>query len=406
MDVFLARQPIFDRNMNVYAYELLFRSGGGNNFYDAADQEQASTEVLTSGFFSMDIAQVASGKRVFVNFTQELLLAGLAHLLPKELLTVEILETVEPTPAVVQVCAKLVEAGYSLALDDFVFAKKFQPLIALADIIKFDFLNTTRQQRERLVRAELPRSVRILAEKVETQTMFAEATELGCAYFQGYFFSKPVILKGKNIAHSQVARLQLLQEIQKNELDWVKLEEIFRREVGLSYKLLKYINSPVFGLRGEVASIAHAMILLGQREMVKWLMLVVFRSLGEQSPDEVVAAAVIRARFGELLAQQTRLPVEPSTVFLTGMFSLLDVFLGCSIEEIAREIRIDVKVLAVLTGQPGPASDLHRLLLAYERGDWGLVISQAALFGLTGSDVARAYSESLAWYNRFSTVHA
>ena len=125
MDVFLARQPIFDRNMNVYAYELLFRRGGGQNFYDSTDQEQASTEVLTNGFFSMDILQVASGKRVFVNFTQDLLLSGLAHLLPKELLTVEILETVEPLPAVVQACVKLVEDGYSLALDDFVFAKKF-----------------------------------------------------------------------------------------------------------------------------------------------------------------------------------------------------------------------------------------------------------------------------------------
>ena len=129
MDVFLARQPIFDRNMNVYAYELLFRRGSGQNFFDAGDQELASTAVLTNGFFSMDILQVASGKRVFVNFTQELLLSGLAHLLPKELLTVEILETVEPVPAVVQACKKLAAAGYSLALDDFVFAKKFLPLI-------------------------------------------------------------------------------------------------------------------------------------------------------------------------------------------------------------------------------------------------------------------------------------
>ncbi len=404
MDVFLARQPIFDRNMNVYAYELLFRRGGGQNFFDAGDQELASTAVLTNGFFSMDILQVASGKRVFVNFTQELLLSGLAHLLPKELLTVEILETVEPVPAVVQACKKLAAAGYSLALDDFVFAKKFLPLIELADIIKVDFLNSTRQQRARLFGGQVPTSIKMLAEKVENQAMFDEAVTLGCVYFQGYFFSKPVILSGKNISHSQMARLQLLQEIKKSELEWANLEDIFRREVGLSYKLLKYINSSVFGLRGEVASISHAMKLLGQQEMVKWLTLMVFRALGEKNPDEIMATAVIRARFGELLAQQIELPVAPATVFLTGLFSLLDVFLGLSMRDIAREIQIDAKVRAVLTGESGPATDLHRLLLAYEKGDWLTVAALATLFGVQGSDVAKAYGESLVWYNRFLAV--
>ena len=406
MDVFLARQPIFDRNMNVYAYELLFRRGSGENFFDAVDQEKASTEVLTHGFFSMDIQQVASGRRVFVNFTQELLLSGLAHLLPKEFLTVEILETVEPVPAIVHACEKLVAAGYSLALDDFVFAEKYQPLINLADIIKLDYLNSTKQQRERLFRSQVPGRVRLLAEKVETQAMLDEAIASGCVYFQGYFFSKPVILHGKDIAHSQLARLQLMQEIQNSELDWTILEDVFRREVGLAYKLLKYINSPVFGLRGQVASIAHAMKMLGQREMAKWLMLMVFRSLGEQKPAEVMATAVIRARFGELLAQQVDFPVMPATVFLTGMFSLLDVFLGRPMEELIREMPIDDKVRAVLGGEPGPATDLHRLVLAYEKGDWPTVVSLAGVFGMKGSAVAKAYSGALAWYNQFTAVNA
>ena len=183
------------------------------------------------------------------------------------------------------------------------------------------------------------------------------------------------------------------------------MEEIFRREVGLSYKLLKYINSPVFGLRGQVSSIAQAMALLGQREMKKWLMLVVFRSLGEPKTDEIMATAVIRARFGELLAQRISLPVSSAMVFLTGMFSLLDVFLCSPMDEIVREIQIDEKIRAVLVGVPGPATELHRLLLSYERGDWLSVDNQAALFGLRGSDIAKAYSESLAWYNQFSAVN-
>jgi EAL and modified HD-GYP domain-containing signal transduction protein len=405
MDVFLARQPIFDRNMKVYAYELLFRRSGGHNFFDAANQEQASSEVLTNGFFSMDILQVTSGKRAFVNFTQELLLSGLAHLLPKELLTVEILETVEPLPQIIQACRQLAEAGYSLALDDFVFEQKYIPLIELADIIKVDFLNTTQQQRALLFREQATASVEMLAEKVETQAMYDEAIALGCKYFQGFFFSKPLILHGKAISHSQLARLQLLQEIKKNELEWNALEEIFRREVGLSYKLLKYINSPVFGLRGEVASIPHAMKLLGQKEMVKWLMLMVFRSIGEKKPDELMATAVIRARFGELLAQRIVLPVSPATVFLTGLFSMLDVFLGHPMVEIAREMPADSNVRSVLLGESGPATELHRLLLAYEKGDWLAVIALSALFGLPGQEVAKSYSEAIAWYNHFTAVN-
>lgn len=406
MDVFLARQPIFDRNLKVYAYELLFRQGSGYNFFDAANQELASNEVLTNGFFSMDILQVTSGKKAFVNFTQELLLSGLAHLLPKDLLTVEILETVEPLPEIIQACQQLAEAGYSLALDDFVFEQKYVPLIKLANIIKVDFLNTTKQQRALLFGGQVPASVEMLAEKVETQAMFDEAVALGCKYFQGFFFSKPLILQGKSISHSQLARLQLLQEIKKNELDWNALEEIFRREVGLSYKLLKYINSPVFGLRGEVSSIPHAMKLLGQKEMVKWLMLMVFRSIGDKKPDELMATAVIRARFGELLAQRVVLPVSPETVFLTGLFSLLDVFLGHPMMEIAQEMPTESKVRSVLLGEPSLATELHRLLLAYEKGDWLLVISLSALFGLKGKEVAKTYSEAIAWYNQFSAVNA
>lgn len=405
MDVFLARQPIFDRTRQVFAYELLFRRSNLNYFEAAYDQEQASAEVLSNGFFSMDILQVTSGKRAFVNFTDKLLLSGLAHLLPKEYLTVEILETVEPTTAVVDACKRLKAEGYQIALDDFVFAEKFQPLIELADIIKVDFLNTTLQQRDSLFFHQVPPHVKMLAEKVETPEMFQEAMALGCEYFQGYFFSKPLIVKGRDISHSQVARLQVLQEIRKNELDWSALEEIFRREVGLSYKLLKYINSPVFGLRGRVSSISHAMKLLGQEEMAKWLTLMVLRSVGENTLDEVMSTALIRARFGELLAQKLALSVAPPTVFLTGMFSLLDVFLGISMADVLKEIPIGAEIAGVLSGAPGTATDLHRLILAYEKSDWLTVVALAAMFGIKASDVAKTYGEALDWFNRFSAVH-
>lgn len=403
MDVFLARQPIFDRKQKVYAYELLFRSGS-RNFFDSLDREKATADVINNGFFSMDISQVTSGKRAFVNFTDDLLKSGAAHLLPKDLLTVEILETVEPDAEVIQSCKDLKLAGYQLALDDFIYEEKFRPLVELADIIKVDFMATTEKQMVALFRREITDTTRMLAEKIETKEMFDTAMALGCEYFQGYFFSKPVILTGKELSHSRLARLQILRELNRVELDVTVLDEIFRREVGLSYKLLKYVNSPVFGLRGRVSSIPHALNLLGQREMVKWLSLIILRSMGADKPEELMTTALVRARFGELLAQRTVLQCQAPTLFLAGMFSLLDVFLDRSMEEILRDVPFDEGVRRILTGQPGAATDLHHLTMSYEKGEWTTVDNLATKVGLEGERIPEAFSVALAWAKDLSAV--
>ena len=179
MDVFVARQPIFDREQTVYAYELLFRSGL-DNFFKHSDQDQASSKVIIDSFVSIDMKEMTGGKKAFINFTRDLLLEEYATILPKDVVVVEILENVEPDEEIVAACQKLKQAGYTVAMDDFVsYEEKFEPLINLTDIIKIDFIEADAEDRKALVEMFQPRGIKLLAEKVETKEEFDQAAEMG-----------------------------------------------------------------------------------------------------------------------------------------------------------------------------------------------------------------------------------
>ena len=236
METFVARQPIFTQQKEVHAYELLFRSGLENVFGDI-DGDQASAKVLVDGVMGMPT--LTGGKTAFVNFTQDLLLKDVAMLFPKEHVVVELLETVEPEESVVEACRRLKLQGYRLALDDFIFDAKFEPLIALADIIKVDFLLSGPEERRDLLGLIPNKSVEFLAEKVETAAEFDEAVELGYTYFQGYFFSKPEVLSRKEIPAFKFAYLQLIQAVRESDVDFSEIEGIVKGDVALTYKLLR-----------------------------------------------------------------------------------------------------------------------------------------------------------------------
>ena len=269
----VARQPIFDRTKNVVAYELLFRSSR-INLYEASDGNQATSTLLIDSYLNLGIDVVTGGKKAFINFTGELLTQEVAHLLPSETVVVEILETVEPDEEILAACRKLKEAGYTLALDDFVYEPRFEPLLAYADIVKIDFLNTEPAERAAIVsRSQGNSGIKFLAEKLETQAAFNEAVRLGYTYFQGYFFSKPVIIGRKRIPAATVSYMKLLQEIRAADMNVGRIEQIIKDEMSLSYRLFKYINSANFGMTREISSIRQAIALLGQQELLRWMTL-------------------------------------------------------------------------------------------------------------------------------------
>lgn len=400
MEIYVARQPIFNINQEVFAYELLYRSGV-NKFYSSLDGDQASSEVITNSFLLIGLETLTRGKKAFINFTKNLLENDVATLLPNEAIVVEILQDIEPDEKTLNACKKLKELGYLLALDDFSYDEKFLPLVDLIDIIKIDFLKTEKKEREAVIQKIGHRSnVSFLAQKVETRNEYIQAMKMGYSYFQGYFFSKPLILTGKDIPSFKIIYLKILQEINKKELDFDRLEEYIKMDVSLSYKLLKFINSLSFGFKTEIRSIKQALVLLGQKELSKWLSLIALKGIGDNKPDELIITTICRARFCELIAPKVGLKHRSSDLFLMGMFSLIDAFLDQQLSDILAELPISDDIKHALLGGKSRFRDVYELIIAYESGDWERLAAKATKLELEEIEVRESYLSSLDMSNQ------
>lgn len=396
MDVFVARQPIFDRWLEVAAYELFFRYGG-KDFYDHLDGDQASSRVITDSLFIIGLKKLTGGKRAFINFTKNLLLDEVATILPPELIAVEVLETVEPDEEIVAACDKLKQLGYMLVLDDFALKIKFNPLIEMADIIKVDFIDTDQEERKSLVDWFATKKLKFLAEKVESRGTYDEALNFGYTYFQGYFFSKPVVLSGRDLPSYKVNYIKMIHEINRPDPDIDRIEQVFKADVSLSYKLLRCINSAAFGLRSKVTSIKHALILMGLRELKKWVSLVVLLGLGEDKPQELLTLSIVRARFCELLAPLMGFKDRAPDLFMLGMFSLIDAFVDRSLSDILDEMPLSDEIKYALIGKGSTYSKVYDLVIAYEKGDWDHFSQLVADQKINEAELPKLYTESVEW---------
>ncbi|MCX5876576.1 MAG: HDOD domain-containing protein [Deltaproteobacteria bacterium] len=371
-NIFVARQPIFKRNKEVFAYELLFRSGLTNYFDPLQDGEEATSKVITNSFLLIGIATITEGKKAFINFSEEMLLQGYPSLFPKEIAVVEVLETVGATPEVVDACEKLVGAGYVLALDDFLYEDRFLPLIKLAKIIKFDIRQMSLPELERQAKIVSRHNVKLLAEKIETFEEFEATKKLGFDLFQGYFFSRPQIMEGRDIPGSKLHYLQVLKVIQDEDYDFAELAKFVSRDVSLAYKLLKYANSAYFARRQKLDSIEMAVAMLGQLTLRKWLSLMMLSYLADDKPSELLNLAAFRGSFCELIADQLLGRRKEAGMFHTvGMFSLLPAMLDKAMADILPELALPEAIQeALLSEVATPLSRTLRLVMAYERGDW------------------------------------
>lgn len=399
METFIARQPIFDTRQRVFAYELLFRSGL-NNVFGHADQDQATSKVISDSFFLLGIPALTGGKRAFINVTRDILLKEYVLLIPRESIAVEILETVEPDREVISACEKLKQEGYLLAMDDFVYNEKYDPLLSLADFVKIDFLATKGEKRKSILQKYARSGIQFLAEKVENPEEHREALQLGYSYFQGYFFCKPTIISGQDIPAYKLHYLRILQVINRPEIDFKKLGEIVKQEVSLSFKLLRYINSAYFGFRNKINSIQQALALLGEREIKKWLSLVALADMGQDKPEELIIQTLIRARFCESLAPLIGYTKRADDLFFMGMFSLIDTILSRPAAEILRDIPISDEIKDALLGKPDRLRDVYEFTLTCESGDWEKLPEQTAKLGIQEARAYQLYLDALKWSYR------
>ena len=402
MNVYLARQPIFNKNKKLYGYELLYRSSQVNSFH-CNDGDKASSDVMVNSFHLIGIDNITGGKKAFINFTDQLLKEGIATLFPKKDLVIEILETVQPCTDIILSCSDLKNKGYTLALDDFVFSEEYLPLIAMADIIKVDFISTPDHIKETLVKSLKNRSIKFLAEKIETHEDFEQAKSWGYTLFQGYFFSKPVIMSVHDVSPVKINYLQLIQKANAIDFDFEQIADIVSRDLSLSYKLLRMVNSAAFGFRSRIKSVRQALVLLGSEEIKKWVSLIAIRGIGDDQPEEIITTSLVRARFLEQLSVAYNSAANHDECFLTGLFSTLDVLMNRPMTEILKEIAITDEIAEALIHNGGRIGHAFSLIMAYEKADWNKVTELCNEFEFDCSKVTDIYLEALSWSHSLET---
>lgn len=342
MNVYMARQPIFDRNMNVFGYELLYRKTEKNE-YEGYSDEQATAELLNNLFFSFDFTEITNGKKAFINFSEEMLEREIPLLLANEHVVIEILERVQNSDKIEHICDKLKENNYVLALDDFVFNDSYDSLMDYIDIIKIE-INTTNRFDQKFLISKYGDKIKFLAEKVETREQFLQAVEMGYEYFQGYFFCEPIIEKGKDFRTVDQRLIVALHELERPEPDFQKLTEVVEMNVELSYKLMKLVNSAFFAAREEIHSIKHGLVRLGLDEIRKWVYLMIAKDIANTDNQEVLITTLVRAKVMELIAYKLNMQNCHLEFFLVGLFSNMDILLGKRMDEVLEELSLSQQV--------------------------------------------------------------
>lgn len=399
MDVFVARQPIFNKQKNIYAYELLFRTGMSNAFPDL-DGETATSSLLSSSFFTVGIEKISGGKVAFINFTEKLLLQGIPTMFPPENIMVEVLEDVTPSTEINEACKSLIAKGYDIALDDFVFSEEWLPLVKIAKIIKVDFMLSSIEEIEQIVAAVKPYNCKLLAEKIETYDEFQLALGMGFKYFQGYFFAKPEILKNKDISSSQLTLLQLITEITRAEFDPKTLEKLINQDVSVSFKLLKFLNSAYYSRVSPVSSIIQAIAYLGERGVRQFVSLIATSKLSESKPDELIRMSIIRARFLEQMTDGLGYK-NSCDYFMLGLFSYIDAMLDNSMEYLMEQLPLNTDVKDALVHRSGKMFPFLHSIECYELGEFARFENIIGDLGLESDKITAFYLDAVIWADSY-----
>lgn len=398
MEVYLARQPIFNREMNVFGYELLYRRNNENNAFEYIDAEQATAEVINNAFLTNELSNLTDNTKAFINFSEQLLLKEIPRLLPKEQVVIEVLENIKPKPSIINILRGLRDDGYLIALDDFTFSEEFEPFIKLAQIIKVEYPAVDVERQKYFIQKYKKQYGTIfLAEKIETREQQKKALAIGYDLLQGYFYSKPLMVKGKGIEALKTSILQMIQEVEKEEPDYNILANIIEKDLSLSYKLLRIVNAVGYGSRHKITSINQALVRLGTDEIKKWIYVLMLQDHRNVENNELVKISLIRAKLMELLALELGLRDQHFDFFLTGMFSSIDTLLNKSMEEIISSLPLSKGVEEALLGKSNQAFQLLQVILHIERGEWTALDRHELVNDIKEGTLMSLYIHSIKW---------
>lgn len=395
MEVYVGRQPIFDRYNNVLGYELLYRRSM-NNFYEGNDANKDTAEVINNAFFVMHFDELTEGTKAFINFTESMIVDNVPMLLPKETLIVEILEQSIISQDLIDSCIKLKQNGYKIALDDFVFSEQYIPLLEIVDIVKIEFSRVSLFEQRRLLNL-YKHKLSFLAEKVETREEYDLALNMGYDYFQGYFFSKPVIVKGKDIAVLNTNIVRIINELYAEEPEFNRISEIIQADLGLSYKLLKVSNTVYFEAKYEIKSIKQAIVRLGISELKRWFNILLVKDIQIIENKDLIKNSIIRAKFMELIALEIGLEQEYLDYFMVGMFSSIDVLLNREMKMIVEELPFTQDVKDALLGNENSIHNALDVIVKHEYAQLNELDLEHPITNISQSRFMDLYIEAITW---------
>ena len=394
-DAFIARQPIFDPKLQAVGYELLFRGDGYvKDAASFADGERATATVVLNALTELDLTRIVGSKTPWINVSREFIVGGLAEAIPSDMVGLEITENQQFDDELTTVLGDLKQKGYRLALDDFQGRPGSETALALFDVIKLNTQELGRDGVKEQVERLRPHGSRLLADKLSTRDEHEFCVTAGCDLFQGYFFCRPAMLGTRGISANRLALLQVVAALQKSDVEFSDIEQLIARDVALSFRLLRYVNSAFFGLRGDVRSIGQALALLGVENVRRWATLSVLASIDDK-PTELTVTALIRARFCELAGGQLGGLGSPQELFTLGLFSVIDAMMDAPMHDVVASLPLADDVREALAQRKGTKGRLLDCVVALES-------AEEAPMPVVVSNAGELYVEALMWANTAS----
>ncbi|CAK1819391.1 EAL and HDOD domain-containing protein [Vibrio crassostreae] len=394
---YVARQPILNRKKNTLGYELLFRDGERNAYPAHIESNRATYRLIVENFLSVGLNPSIPSSRCFINFPYQSLIRRLPLSLPKDKVVVEILETCQPTDELLEAVKELYQAGYMIALDDFTSTPEWERFLKYTHIVKLDIMQMGLDEACDLVKAHQGKQFSFLAERVETEQEFQQAKDAGFKFFQGYFFSKPEIIKTKYISPEQVIAMELFQEVCKPDVDFQRVENIVAKDVALSYKLLRFVNTMSPRLEVTISSFRQALVYLGQEKLKMFVSLAVASYVSDKKPKELYGLSLQRAQFCQRMSRYQAFEGHTEQAFMIGLFSLLDALLDLSLENLVEQLPLCKSIKVALLRREGPYGTLLALEESFEHADWQQIDEHCADLGLSVDQVKTELTEARRW---------
>ena len=395
--IFIGCQPIYDSDLVVRAFELLFRNGPGSTA-SFRDGDRATAAVIINVFTEIGLDNIVGECRAFINITRNFILDGHAQSLPSDRVVLEVLEDIQPDKDIIDALQTLSDMGYTIALDDFVYSPHMEPLIEIADVIKVELPAIDNAALPRHVELLRQSKAQLLAEKIETYEQFEFCRELGFDLYQGYFLSKPRIVSGKSISTSKLTAIQLMGQLSDPAVDIDDLVRTMSMDPSLCYKLMKYINSAAGGHAQPIDSLPAVITHMGLRRLQSFTILTTFAQGAVARPIQMIVTTLTRARMCELLsiAQGNS---QPDIYFLAGLFSMLDALLDQPIQQALSAVPLAESISSAILTSEGPLSDVLTCVLNYETGNFDAV----GLSDVDTEGIRTAYLNALGWATRSAT---